>query len=270
MENTTGAGKSFSELTAVMARLRGEQGCPWDKEQTHASLKPFLLEETYELLDAIERADPKEMEEELGDLLHQILFHCQIASEQGHFSAEQVLSCLKEKLVRRHPHVFSDRNLPNSDAVLQHWVKAKAKERGTEKAASSLGELAKAMPALARAQRMGERASYFGFDWPGPHQMWGKIDEEYGELKEAVSSGNKGRVREEMGDLLFSLVNLCRFLGIEAEESLAQTVDRFLKRFAYIERQIREKGRTLAETSLEEMDSLWDEAKKKTTMSSGK
>jgi tetrapyrrole methylase family protein/MazG family protein len=261
MKKTPAAGKGFSELIAIMSQLRGEQGCPWDREQTHDSLKSFLLEESYELLEAIERGNSDEMEEELGDLLHQILFHCQIASEQGHFSAEQVLTHLKEKLIRRHPHVFSGRSLPNSEAVLQHWVKAKAKEKGSEKADSSLGKLPRAMPALARAQKVGERASYFGFDWPGPEQAWDKIEEELSELKSAVSSGNNTRVGEEMGDLLFSVVNLCRFLKVEAELTLAQTITRFLKRFSYIESRLRAQGKSLSETPLAEVDSLWEEAK---------
>jgi len=264
MKKATTTGEGFNELTALMGRLRGEQGCPWDREQTHASLKSFLLEETYELLEAIEGGDPKEMEEELGDLLHQILFHCQIASEQGHFSAEQVITSLKEKLIRRHPHVFSDHSLPDSEAVLQYWVKAKAKEKGTEKGSSSLGKLPLAMPALARAQRIGERASHLGFDWPGPKQAWDKIEEELSELKSAVSSENHARVGEEIGDLLFSVVNLCRFLKVEAEEVLAQTVTRFVWRFAYMESRLRENGKSLADTSLEEMDSLWEEAKNQT------
>lgn len=272
MEASTRVGESFRELMAIMARLRGEKGCPWDKQQTHASLKPSLLEETYELLEAIDRGDPKTLEEELGDLLHQVVFHCQIAAEEGHFTTAEVLSRLKEKLIRRHPHVFSVKGVgsPGSktpdpldaDAVLQQWVKIKAGEKETQGSASSLGELPRAMPALARAQRITERASLFGFDWPGAEEVWNKIEEELSELKVSLSSGDRKRVKDEMGDLLFSLVNLSRFLDLEAEEALARTIDRFLKRFAHIERKIREKGKTLAATSLKEMDSLWEEAKK--------
>jgi len=263
MKKEQDAGKRFSELTGIMARLRGDDGCPWDKEQTHTSLKRFLLEETYELLEAIDKNQTEGMEEELGDLLLQILFHCQIASEQGRFNAEQVLLRLKDKLIRRHPHVFSDHHFPNSEAVLQHWVRAKAKEKGTDRETHSLGDLPKAMPALARAQRVGERASHFGLDWPRPDQVWVKIEEELGELKSVAPSRHKGRIAEEMGDVFFSLVNLCRFLDIEAEESLTQCVNRFAQRFNYIEKQLQEKGKSFAETSLEELDGIWKEAKKR-------
>jgi len=245
-----------------MARLRGDDGCPWDKEQTHTSLKRYLLEETYELLEAIEKNQTEEMEEELGDLLLQILFHCQIASEQGRFNSERVLSRLKDKLIRRHPHVFSDHHLPDSEAVLEHWAKAKAREKGTDGESHSLGNLPKAMPALARAQRTGERASHFGLDWPGPDQVWVKIEEELGELKSVASSRHKGPIAEEMGDVFFSLVNLCRFLHIEAEESLSQCINRFTQRFSYIEKQLQERGRSFAETPLVELDLIWEEAKK--------
>ena len=262
MKKKPDAGKRFTELTGIMARLRGDDGCPWDKEQTHTSLKRYLLEETYELLEAIEKNQTEEMEEELGDLLLQILFHCQIASEQGRFNSERVLSRLKDKLIRRHPHVFSDHHLPDSEAVLQHWVRAKAKEKGTDGESHSLGNLPKAMPALARAQRVGERASHFGLDWPGPDQVWVKIEEELGELKSVASSRHKGRIAEEMGDVFFSLVNLCRFLDIEAEESLSQCINRFAQRFSYIEKQLQQRGRSFAETPLEELDVIWEEAKK--------
>jgi len=263
MKKKQDAGKRFSELTGIMARLRGDDGCPWDKEQTHTSLKKFLLEETYELLEAIEKNQTEEMEEELGDLLLQILFHCQIASEQGRFNAEQVLLRLKDKLIRRHPHVFSDHHLPDSEAVLQHWVRAKAKEKGTDGGTHPLGDLPKAMPALARGQRVGERASHLGLDWAGPDQVWVKIEEELGELKSVASSHHKGRIAEEMGDVFFSLVNLCRFLDIEAEESLTQCVNRFAQRFSYIQKQLQERGKSFAETSPAELDGIWEEAKKR-------
>ena len=262
MEKVKKAGERFDDLIATMARLRGEQGCPWDKEQTHISLKPFLLEETYELLEAIEQGSHKELVEELGDVLLQIIFHSQIASEEGQFTAEEVISRLTEKIKQRHPHVFSDYQLPDSDAVLKHWTKAKAEENNSENSASALGNIPRAMPALARAQTVTKRASLLGFDWTDVEPVWGKLEEELTELKAAVTSGDKGRTSEEMGDVLLSLVNLCRFIDIKAEDALTHTVDRFLKRFAHIERRIREKEKTLAESSLDEMDALWEEAKK--------
>lgn len=267
MKQEKDVGKRFTELIGIMARLRGKEGCPWDREQTHLSLQPFLLEETYELLEAIEGEDSKAMAEELGDLLLQILFHCQIASEQGRFTADRVLSLLREKLIRRHPHVFSDGHLPDSQSVLHYWVKAKAQEEGTKRSPSLLGKLPKGMPALARSQRLGERASHLGFDWPETNQVWVKVEEELKELQGAIASGKKTQIKAELGDLLFSLVNVCRFLDIEAEEALHQSLNRFVDRFHYIERTIRRRGRTLDESSFEEMDSLWEEAKEKTTPS---
>lgn len=262
MEKRARADVGIGEVIAIVTELRGEQGCPWDREQTHVSLKPALLEETYELLEAIEKGDPKELEEELGDLLLQVVFHSQIAAEKGHFTLGEVVSRLKEKLIRRHPHVFEDRIPADTQAVLRQRASIKAQEKGSAKSGSSLGNIPRAMPSLARAQRITERASYVGFDWPATEQVWDKVEEELRELKMASSSENKRRTSEEMGDLFFSLVNLARFYEIEAEDSLAEAVDRFLKRFSHIETRLRERGKTLAEASLEEMDSLWEEAKK--------
>ena len=256
------AAKGLREVMAIVARLRGEQGCPWDREQTHISLKPALLEETYELLEAIERGDAKELEEELGDLLLQVVFHCQIASEQRRFTLGDVVSGIKGKLIRRHPHVFADRALADADAVLRQRASIKAKERKASGSTSSLGDLPRAMPALARAQRITERASYVGFDWPHLKEVWDKVEEEMRELKSAAKSGDKNRLREEIGDLFFSLVNLARFLDLQAEEALAQATDRFLRRFAHIESRLRKQGRSAEEASLREMDALWEEAKR--------
>lgn len=253
---------SLAELIATIARLRGKEGCPWDMQQTHASLKPCLLEETYELLEAIDRGDPKELAEELGDLLLQVVFHCQIAKEEGRFTIQEVLSRLNDKLVGRHPHVFSGQPLPDAEAVLKQRARIKAREKRSGATGAPSIQVPKAMPALARAQRVTERAAEFGFDWPAPEEAWKKVEEELGELKKALRSDRTGRAKEEMGDLLFSLVNICRFLDIEAEEALSQTAHRFLSRFAHIETRLREQGKTLADSSLKEMDSLWDEAKK--------
>jgi tetrapyrrole methylase family protein/MazG family protein len=261
VDEKSNSGEAFDELLKVMARLRGNNGCPWDKEQTHASLGAFLIEESYELLEALERGDSGEIREELGDLLHQIVFHCQIAAEQSAFTAADVVKELKEKMVRRHPHVFSGRALPNSDAVVKQWARLKAGEKYGEAPRSVLGNLPKSMPALARAQTITERASQLGFDWPGIEPVWQKIDEELDELKEACATGTREHIANELGDLLFSLVNLSRFLDLQAENVLAHTVSRFIHRFTYIERELREKGKSLTATSLEEMDRLWNEAK---------
>ena len=254
--------RKFGELLAVMAQLRGENGCPWDKEQTHSSLKPCLLEETYELLDALDGGDPKKLCEELGDVLLQVVFHSQIAGEEGRFTAEDVITQLTDKLVRRHPYVFAGEPLPEDTAsVLKQRLQIKAKEKQGSEAKSALGNVPKAMPALARAQRITERASHLGFDWPTVEPVWEKVDEEIRELKAAALSGDQSRTGEELGDLLLSLVNLSRFLDLQAEEVLARTIDRFTRRFNHIESKLREANRSLDQASLQEMDALWDEAK---------
>ena len=255
--------QKFSELLDVMARLRGETGCPWDKEQTHLSLKPCLLEETYELLDALDGGDPKKLKEELGDVLLQVVFHSQIAAEDGRFDARDVIGHLVEKLIRRHPYVFAGEPLPDDTAaVLKQRLQIKAGERKAGESQSALGNVPKAMPALARAQSVSRRASHLGFDWPDIEPVWKKISEEIAELKTAVAAGDKARSGEELGDLLFSLVNLARFLDVEAEDVLAQTIDRFTRRFHYIETKLRQENKNFDETPLEEMDRLWEEAKK--------
>ena len=255
------AGEAFAELLDLMAQLRGDNGCPWDKEQSHRSLRPFLLEESHELLDALEEGDSAKIREELGDLLHQIIFHCQIAAETGAFTAEDVVGELKDKMVRRHPHVFSNSALPDADTVLKQWAKIKVHEKDGSPPKSALGNLPRSMPALARAQTITERASQVGFDWPDIAPVWHKVEEELAELKTACSSGDKQRTAEELGDLFFSLVNLSRFLAVRSEDVLAQATERFIKRFNYVESRLQDEGKSLAASSLKIMDRLWDEAK---------
>jgi tetrapyrrole methylase family protein / MazG family protein len=254
------AGETFAELLDLMAQLRGANGCPWDKEQSHTSLRSFLLEESHELLDALDQGNSQKIREELGDLLHQIIFHCQIAAETGAFTAEDVVRDLKDKMVRRHPHVFSGKALPDSETVLKQWAEIKAAEKG-QAPKSTLGSLPKSMPALARAQTLTERASRVGFDWPDVAPVWRKVEEERTELKAASASGDKQRTAEELGDLLLCLVNLSRFLGVQSEDALAHATERFIKRFRYIETRLRELGTSPAASSLEVMDGLWNEAK---------
>jgi tetrapyrrole methylase family protein / MazG family protein len=261
VSNSNSADEQFADLLRAMAELRGEKGCPWDKEQTHASLKSSLLEETYELLDAIDAGNDDKLREELGDVLHQIVFHCQIANERGAFTVHDVVGELKDKMVRRHPHVFSGKTLSNTDAVLKQWARLKAEEKQEKSRPSALGNLPRAMPALARAQTLTERASHVGFDWPDGASVWQKVEEELAELKQACFSANKKGIGDEMGDLLFSLVNLARFFDLQAEEVLSRAIDRFIHRFAYIETKLREAGKTPMTSTLEEMDSLWNEAK---------
>ncbi|HXG53592.1 MAG TPA: nucleoside triphosphate pyrophosphohydrolase [candidate division Zixibacteria bacterium] len=254
------AAEEFVELLAAMARLRGEQGCPWDKEQTHETLRPFLLEETHEALEALRDGDPARIREELGDVLHQIVFHCQLAAEKGEFTAADVIRQLREKMVRRHPHVFSGEPLRDSAEVIKRWADLKADEKETA-SASILGNLPRSLPALARAQAVTERASRVGFDWPAIDPVWDKLEEEFRELRDARASGDKTRIAEELGDLFFALVNLSRFLGLQAEDVLTDATERFIRRFRYIEARLREAGSSPACASPEELDRLWEEAK---------
>jgi tetrapyrrole methylase family protein / MazG family protein len=252
----------LDRLMDIMARLRGPDGCPWDKEQTHASLKSCLLEEAYELLDVLDDREPEKLREELGDLLLQVIFHSQIATEEGHFTIKEVITDLADKIVRRHPYVFAGEPVPrNSAEVLKQRLQIKVSEKRAGEAKSALGSVPRAMPALARAQSIARRAAHVGFDWPEIGPVWEKVDEEIAELKSARASGDKQRIEEELGDLLFSIVNLARFLDVEAEHALAQTTDRFTRRFHYIEAKLGENKRSLEQSSLEEMDRLWQEAK---------
>jgi tetrapyrrole methylase family protein/MazG family protein len=255
--------QKFTELLNVMAQLRSDSGCPWDREQTHLSLKPCLLEETYELLDALDDGDAKKVKEELGDVLLQVVFHSQIASEENRFTIKDVIEILTDKLVRRHPYVFAGEPLPEDPAAaLKQRAQLKASEKADGETKSALGNVPKAMPALARAQSISRRAASLGFEWPDIEPVWAKVDEEMRELKQAVASGDKVHTGEELGDLLFTLVNIARFLDIESEAVLAQTIDRFSRRFHHIEATLRQANKDFAQSSIEEMDRYWDEAKK--------
>lgn len=257
------AEEKFGELLDVMARLRSETGCPWDREQTHISLRPCLLEETYELLDALDGEDPKKLREELGDVLLQVVFHSQIGKEQGSFRIEDVIAQLTEKLIRRHPYVFAGEPLPEDPTtVLKQRMQIKAREQQEGETKSALGNVPKGMPALARAQSISRRAAHLGFEWPHIDPVWEKVYEEIGELKEATAAGDKTRIGEELGDLLFTMVNIARFLDVEAEEVLAKTVDRFMRRFQHIETRLKEANKSFEESSIEEMDRFWEEAKR--------
>ena len=263
MANDEETGRRFGELLDIMARLRSETGCPWDKEQTHQSLKPCLLEETYELLDALEGEDARKLKEELGDVLLQVVFHSQIAEEEGRFAIRDVIAQLSEKLIRRHPYVFAGELLPeDAAAVLKQRMQIKAGEMRESAGKSALGNVPKTMPALARAQSISRRAAHLGFEWPDIDQVWAKVDEEIAELKEAAASGDTKRTGEEVGDLLFTMVNIARFLDVEAEDVLAKTVDRFTRRFRHIEAKLKEANKSFENSSIEEMDRYWEEAKR--------
>lgn len=256
-------GELFQGLARIMERLRGEEGCPWDREQTHDSLKPFLVEETYEVLEALEANDRGRFREELGDLLFQILFHAQISAERGEFTIEQVLEKITEKMIRRHPHVFSGSQVADTQEVLFNWEEIKRQEKGMQRSTSALDGIPRDLPALLRAHRLQDRASRLGFDWPDVKGAYGKAEEELSELRAALEEGDRGRVEEELGDILFSLVNIARFVEINPEEALRKTIGRFVQRFHYIEEGLKQQGRDLREVDLEAMERLWQEAKER-------
>ena len=254
----TRAGESLADLVEVMQRLLGPDGCPWDREQTLATLEPYLLEETYEVLEALAAGDPRAHCEELGDLLMQIVFQAELRAGAGAFTIDDVVRGIADKLVRRHPHVFGDRKLETSAQVLAQWTALKEKEKPRR----ALDGVPAAMPALARAARLGERAAQVGFDWPDAAGARAKLGEELGELDRAIAAGDAGEIGRELGDLLFAAVNLARKLGVDAEVALRGTTDRFVRRFAHVEDRLRAAGRAPREATLAEMDALWDEAKR--------
>lgn len=256
------ANQRFDELIEIMAKLRGEGGCPWDREQTHQSIKPYFVEETYEVLEAIDEGDPAKLREELGDVLLQVVFHARMAEEAGAFTIADVLQAITQKLVRRHPHVFGDRQVDTAQEVLFNWEEIKRAERQrTNGAASALDGVPRELPALLRAHRLQEKASRVGFDWKEAAEVLHKVEEEIGELRGAMEQRSGERMEAEFGDLLFSLVNLSRFIAVNPEEALRKTIARFIARFRFIEEELARRGRTLKEATLPEMDALWERAK---------
>jgi tetrapyrrole methylase family protein/MazG family protein len=253
----------FVKLVKIMERLRSENGCPWDREQTHDSLKPFLIEEAYEALEALEARQTEKYMEELGDLLFQIVFQAQISTEQGEFTMEQLLETISEKMIRRHPHVFSDVQVANAQEVLFNWEEIKRREKGGKGERSALDGIPRDLPALLRAHRLQDRASRLGFDWPDIEGAYTKVEEEMTELKSALEEGDRGRMEEELGDLFFSLVNIARFIEVNPEEALRKTIGRFVSRFHHIEEVLNQRGRDIEKVNLEEMERLWQEAKGK-------
>lgn len=249
-------GEEFERLVQIMETLRSERGCEWDRSQTHESLKPYLIEEAYELLDAIDEKDDTKMTEELGDVLLQVVFHAQIARERGTFGILEVLRTLNEKLVRRHPHVFGD----SPAYSYQQWERIKSQEKGTQKT-SAIGSLNKALPALSLARRIQENAAAVGFDWPDVSGALEKVEEEVMELEQAVQQKNPKSVEEELGDLLFAVVNVARFSGVDPEVALRKATEKFAKRFATVENFAKERGLELKKMTLEQLDALWEEAK---------
>lgn len=269
----------FGELVAVMARLRGEGGCPWDRAQTPASLKPYILEEAYELLDAIDGLGPAahapdgdqpdeqalaHFREELGDLLLQVVFQAEIAARHGWLAIGDVAAAIATKLVRRHPHVFSDRSVSGPREALANWEAIKLAERQAKSddgRASALAGVPRELPALLRAQRLTEKAARVGFDWPDLPSVLAKVDEERGELAEALATGDPERIADEFGDLLFALVNLGRFLGASAEDALRMATTRFVARFEAMEEKLAREGRDVTSADAAELDRLWEAVK---------
>ncbi len=253
--------KGFQKLVKVMERLRGEGGCPWDREPTRESLKPFLLEEAYEVLEAIEEKDTELLKEELGDLLLQVVFHAQIARELGEFMIEDVLVALTDKLIRRHPHVFDKTKAETTQEVLTQWEKLKNQEKRNKKRKSVLDGVPKQLPALIRANQLQGRAARVGFDWTKLKLVWMKVREEMKELENSIKEGQPQAIQDELGDLLFALVNTARFLNVDPEEALRKTNDRFAERFHFMEKEAKKSRRLLSAMTLAEMDRLWEEAK---------
>lgn len=252
-------GKAFEKLIDIMEKLRGPEGCPWDREQTHDSLRPYLLEETYEVLETLDTKDYEGLKEELGDFILQSVFHAQIARENKEFDMLDVLNTINEKLIRRHPHVFGEVEIKTADEQKVHWERLKKKE-GKK---SVLDGVPKTAPSLLRAARIQQKAATVGFDWPDTAPVWGKIDEETDELRRAIDDSDRDAILEEFGDLLFAMVNLSRFLRVNPEDALRLAVEKFIDRFHKLEDRYRNDKKSLKDATLEEMDQVWNEIKKK-------
>ncbi len=265
------AAAAVERLARIMAQLRAPGGCPWDREQTLASLKTYLLEETYETLDAIDAGDPAGHRDELGDLLLQVVFQSEITQEAGTFGLAEVATAIADKLVRRHPHVFGDTEARTASDVSKNWERIKAEERaksGKKQAKGTLDGVPKAFPALLRALRTGEKASAVGFDWTRAADVRAKVYEEWSELDQALAAReknadatNQAQVAEELGDLLFSIANLSRHLGVDPEDALRRTLEKFQNRFSYLEQELAKKGKVPSEATIDELERLWEDAK---------
>lgn len=251
----------LKKLVDIMAALRSENGCPWDREQTRDSLKPFLVEETYEVLEALDEGNPEIIKEELGDLLFQIVFHCQIAKEKKEFDMSDVIEKISEKMIRRHPHVFGKTKFKSKEHFRKYWEDEKRREG--KKRESILEGVPKALPSLLRAHKLQKKAAGVGFDWKKTEDVLKKLNEELREFKSALKNKKQSEIEDELGDIFFMLVNISRFVGVNPEDALRKTISKFISRFRYIEMKTAEQGKRLSDMALEEMDALWDEAKGK-------
>jgi ATP diphosphatase len=255
---------SIDRLLQIMARLRDPpRGCPWDLQQTFGTIAPYTIEEAYEVADAIEREDPAALRDELGDLLFQVVFHSQMASEQAAFEFDDVVAAICDKLERRHPHVFGDARIDSAAAQTVAWEEQKRLER-ERSGKSVLADVPLALPALTRANKLGKRAALVGFEWPDVAGALDKLDEELGELRKGLAEqASQAEITDELGDVLFCVVNICRYLGVDPEAALRGANSKFERRFGYVEQRLQEQGRSAREATLEEMDRLWDEGKKR-------
>jgi len=252
----------FKALAQVMDRLRGKDGCPWDKKQTFESLKTFLIEEVYEILEAIDEGSPVGLKEELGDLLMHIFFLAQISKERGEFDIYDVAGSAVTKMINRHPHVFGGKKVRTPEEVEVNWSELKRREKGKPKTTSLLDDIPLYLPALLRAYRLTQRASRVGFDWKHPGELFEKIQEELREFREVMGEEDRQRIEAEFGDLLFTLANVGRFIQINPEEALRKSISKFVARFQYVEGVLSKRKKSLKEASLREMDQIWEEAKK--------
>ncbi len=255
--------QTFIQLLEIVEKLHGPQGCPWDQEQNHKSLRPYVIEEAYEVVHAIDTENMEHLKEELGDLLLQVLFHSILARKENKFDLADVMEGIAKKLIHRHPHVFSNVPVKDSAEVIKNWEQIKNEEKKPRSHSSLLSEIPFSFPALLKAYKLGKKASQVGFDWPELKGVFEKIKEEIKELEISIESKNEKAVREEMGDLLFSLANLSRFLKVNPEEALRQTNEKFIQRFQFIEVALQKDNKSFKDATLEQLNSLWNEAKKK-------
>lgn len=252
----------FERLADIMARLRGPNGCPWDREQTRTSLKAYLIEEAYEVLEALDAGDSAHLQEELGDLLFQVIFHCQIATERGEFTMADVLRRLVAKMVSRHPHVFGDASVATPQEALAQWETLKQREAVAEgRRRSVIDGVPRALPALLRAQRVQTKAARVHFDWPDAPAAWHKVEEEVREAAGAIAGRDQDRIAEELGDVFFSLVNVARLAGIDAEETLSRAIEKFCRRFTEMEADLIARGKSVDTVSRQEREHAWEAAK---------
>lgn len=252
----------ITKLVELMERLRAPNGCPWDREQSLESLVPFIIEEAYEVVSAIDSGSAEDIREELGDLLFQIIFSTQITKEQGRFGLADVIDHSFEKMVRRHPHVFGEVKAETSEEVLRHWAEIKKAEGKDKKKEGMLSGIPEVLPALLRAHKVSQKAAKVGFDWKDVGEVFGKLDEEIAEFKEAAGRNDSSAMEEELGDILFTIVNVARFLQVNPEDALRKTIGKFINRFHYIEKTITGRGDELSNVGIDEMERLWQESKK--------